>query len=81
MAVNSRILLPGEPLSLTCNVETDPPKPEIYWLSPQGNKMEGKGGTFTGPASTSDSGQWTCVVSNNKVTGAKIDVAVIGQLL
>ncbi|KAM7383270.1 hypothetical protein PAMP_002937 [Pampus punctatissimus] len=59
-------LLPRESLTLTCDVEAPQGhKPQIYWLNPQGTKVESKEGKVTKNATIQDNGQWTCVLTNN----------------
>lgn len=58
-------LLSGERLSLTCSLGRGPQNPpEIYWLSPRGNR-EGNKGTVSITASSEHYGQWNCVVKKN----------------
>ncbi|XP_005455545.1 CD4-1 molecule isoform X1 [Oreochromis niloticus] len=58
-------LLSGERLSLTCSLGRVPQNPpEIYWLSPKGNR-EGNKGTVSITASSEHYGQWNCVVKKN----------------
>ncbi|XP_070691306.1 CD4-1 molecule [Pempheris klunzingeri] len=71
------LLLPGDSLSLACTVETHQRKPQIYWLNPQGQKMNNRG-LLTVRASGEYNGQWTCVVTNDKKEyKAKISVTVM----
>lgn len=58
-------LLSGERLSLTCSLGSVPQNPpEIYWLSPKGNR-EGNKGTVSITARSEHHGQWDCVVKKN----------------
>ncbi|XP_006802907.1 CD4-1 molecule [Neolamprologus brichardi] len=58
-------LLSGDNLSLTCSLGSVPQNtPEIYWVSPQGNR-EGNKGTVDIQARSEHNGQWDCVVKKN----------------
>ena len=73
-------ILPGERLSLTCIAEKPHSLklPRIYWLSPQGKKINSNQHTVT--ATGQHNGKWTCVVTNdNKEKRAKIKVTVVGE--
>nr|ADV78594.1 T cell surface glycoprotein CD4 [Siniperca chuatsi] len=61
-------LLPLESLSLVCNAESPQSlmKPEIYWLTPQGEKIKINEGRLTMRATSQHSGEWTCVVTNGE---------------
>lgn len=61
------LLLPGESLSLTCNLETQRRmRSDIHWLNPRGQKVNSREGALTKRVTSQDSGQWTCVVTSNK---------------
>ncbi|KAM9852753.1 CD4-1 molecule [Aulostomus maculatus] len=77
------LLLPGESLSLTCDVETPQygTAPKVSWLNPQGKIYYGvsEAGFAKLPLSVTsqDNGQWTCVVVNDgKESKATISVSV-----
>ncbi|XP_026039129.1 CD4-1 molecule isoform X1 [Astatotilapia calliptera] len=58
-------LLSGDYLSLTCSLGSVPQNtPEIYWLSPQGNREGNKGIVYI-QARSEHNGQWDCVVKKN----------------
>ncbi|XP_061573099.1 uncharacterized protein LOC133435217 [Cololabis saira] len=69
-------LLPGDDLTLTCNVDTrqGEQKPEIKWLDPL-KQQRINHGILKIKATAHDSGEWTCVVKNSKEF--KISVAVV----
>ncbi|KAL3980547.1 TYRO protein tyrosine kinase binding protein [Sarotherodon galilaeus] len=71
-------LLSGDYLSLTCSLGSVPQNtPEIYWLSPRGNR-EGNKGTVYIPARSEHHGKWDCVVKiNGKEKKFPVSVTVV----
>lgn len=74
-------VLPGESLSLVCNADSqNGKKPEIYWLDPEGKKINNQSPILT--VTDQSNGLWTCVVKNKeKQTEVKISVTVLSKLL
>uniref|UniRef100_A0A3Q0S9H4 Ig-like domain-containing protein n=1 Tax=Amphilophus citrinellus TaxID=61819 RepID=A0A3Q0S9H4_AMPCI len=76
------LLLHGDILSLTCNLERTPQvqnKPSIYWLNPQGVRERNNQGKVNVPATSDHNGQWSCVVKdNNNEKKVHVPVGVVG---
>ncbi|XP_030606293.1 CD4-1 molecule [Archocentrus centrarchus] len=76
------LLLHGDILSLTCNLESTPQgqnKPNIYWLNPQGARERNNQGKVNVPATSDHNGQWSCVVKdNNNEKKVHVPVGVVG---
>ncbi|XP_068425834.1 CD4-1 molecule [Clinocottus analis] len=73
-------VLLGDLLSLSCDAQRlqGHKDPEIQWLSPSGVKIPHSRGPHIVKATSQDSGQWTCVVTNDKKeTTAKVSVTVL----
>uniref|UniRef100_A0A8C6UTU4 Ig-like domain-containing protein n=1 Tax=Neogobius melanostomus TaxID=47308 RepID=A0A8C6UTU4_9GOBI len=80
VAVEPPVLLPGDQLSLTCEVKSKDYTPQFHWVDPRGQKMVG-GGTLTVQATSLHSGQWTCVVTRaGKEKNVTMKVTVIDLL-
>uniref|UniRef100_A0A3Q0S550 Ig-like domain-containing protein n=1 Tax=Amphilophus citrinellus TaxID=61819 RepID=A0A3Q0S550_AMPCI len=79
------LLLHGDILSLTCNLERTPQvqnKPSIYWLNPQGVRERNNQGKVNVPATSDHNGQWSCVVKdNNNEKKVHVPVGVVGEFL
>uniref|UniRef100_A0A3Q0S2P3 Ig-like domain-containing protein n=1 Tax=Amphilophus citrinellus TaxID=61819 RepID=A0A3Q0S2P3_AMPCI len=77
------LLLHGDILSLTCNLERTPQvqnKPSIYWLNPQGVRERNNQGKVNVPATSDHNGQWSCVVKdNNNEKKVHVPVGVVGD--
>ncbi|XP_047217269.1 T-cell surface glycoprotein CD4-like [Girardinichthys multiradiatus] len=56
-------LVPGDDLSLNCNLTTEW-KPAIYWKNPTGRNLS-ISSLVRKKAESQDNGEWTCVVTNN----------------
>ncbi|XP_061674999.1 CD4-1 molecule [Syngnathoides biaculeatus] len=57
-------VLPKETVTLSCHVETPPiyQSPDIYWLSPAGERTRQTGGGLYIHVSKRDTGWWSCIV-------------------
>lgn len=66
-------LLPGESLSLSCNVGTSQSvdQPVVQWLNPQGEEVRGP---VTKSVTVQDHGQWTCVVTKDRKVTVSVTV-------
>lgn len=83
MSQNSLPLLPGENLSLACNV-VNPPKQKltIFWVNPKGKQEQGGQERVTRAAESEDNGQWICTVKKDiDKKGTNITIKVVGELL
>lgn len=70
-------LLPGEVLSLGCNVNTPPGQevPDIHWLNPHGERVKNDNRrAILQTVSSRDNGSWTCVVENTKIAEKSVTV-------
>ncbi|XP_028326781.1 CD4-1 molecule [Gouania willdenowi] len=70
----SLLLLPGESLSLGCDVGT-PQNENIHWINPQKEREHKNHETVSKVATSEDHGLWTCVVENE--ARAQVFITVI----
>ncbi|XP_040021712.2 CD4-1 molecule isoform X1 [Gasterosteus aculeatus] len=73
-------LLPGDSLTLSCSAQTlqGHKDPQIQWLNPSGEKIKKGPAPLTLKVTSQDSGQWICVVTNDKKENkAKVSVTVL----
>lgn len=83
MSVNKNLsspLLPGESLSLNCEVETpqNHKRPEVKWLSPENREYAQE--RVTVKVTGKDNGKWICAVKqDNKENKATVSVKVVGE--
>ncbi|KAM4567565.1 CD4-1 molecule isoform 2-T4 [Fundulus diaphanus] len=69
-------LIPGDSLTLSCNVETQR-KPSVFWIHPMSSRQY-TGHRVQKTAETRDNGEWTCVVKDNgKESKFKLPVSVV----
>ncbi|CAN9513744.1 unnamed protein product [Ophioblennius macclurei] len=71
------VFLPGETLSLGCDVEVPQghEKPDIHWLDPQSARVKNDQATLNKIVERGDNGSWTCVIADKKKV--QIPVAVV----
>lgn len=72
-------VVPGDYLSLTCNVETpkNQGKPSIHWEAPDKKQKSANEGTLNIKVTAQEAGEWTCVMGEE--FKATVSVQVVGE--